>query len=97
MFYIMLNKLKNRWKSSTPSDWKKAQKIAIRLGILDGALMGSFAATNGLFPSLELFPTILIQILGYIAAISATIAATAQFTMEDTNDGHYNKETDNTK
>lgn len=78
----MFKNLINRWKSPTPIDWKKAQKISLKVSILDAALMGSFAATNGLFPSLELFPTIVIQILGYIAAITATIAATAQFTKE---------------
>ena len=72
----------DRWKSPTPDTWKKVQKIAIKVSILDAALIGSFSGTNALFPSLELFPLVLIQILGYIAAISATIAATAQFTKE---------------
>jgi len=62
----------NRWKSKTPSFWKKVQKIGIIAGALGGALLAAPIA----------LPAVLVSGATYLVVIGTTTATLSQLTKE---------------
>ena len=68
-----MKELKGRWKAKTPKFWKKVQKIAIVAGTIAGIIIAAPVA----------LPAAIITTATYIAAVSATVATTAQLTVDE--------------
>ena len=64
--------LKKRWKSKTPSFWKKVQKIGIIAGTLGGALLAAPIA----------LPAAVLSGATYLVVIGTTTATLSQLTKE---------------
>jgi len=64
--------LMDRWKSKTPSFWKKVQKVGIIAGALGGALLAAPIA----------LPAALISGATYLVVIGTTTATLSQLTKE---------------
>jgi len=64
--------LKDRWKSKTPTFWKKVQKIAVAVGVVGGTIIAAPVA----------LPSAVVAVGGYLVAVGSVGAALAQLTKE---------------
>lgn len=69
---MRLKELKNRWKSETPTFWKKVQKISIAAGVIGGAIIAAPVA----------LPAAVITVGGYLVAVGSVGATLSQLTKE---------------
>jgi len=71
------NNIIERWKSESPTFFKKLKNVSISVGTSAGAVIAANATM-----SLNLSET-LISILGYVVAVCVAIAGTSKLTKED--------------
>jgi hypothetical protein len=69
----MEKNLKERWKAKTPKFWKKVQSIALITGTIAAIIISAPVS----------LPAGIITTATYLVSISATIATTAQLTVDD--------------
>jgi len=65
--------LRERWRAKTPKFWKRVQRWAIITGTVAGIIIAAPVT----------LPAAVITTATYLATVSATIATTAQFTVDD--------------
>lgn len=67
------NEVVRRWKSETPSFWKKVQKVGLIAGGLGAAILAAPVA----------LPATIISVGGYLALAGSVTATLSQLTVED--------------
>lgn len=67
------NEVVKRWKSETPSFWKKVQKIGLIAGGLGAAILAAPVT----------LPATIISVGGYLALAGSVTATLSQLTVED--------------
>lgn len=67
------NEVVKRWKSETPSFWKKVQKIGLIAGGIGAVIIASPIA----------LPAIVASVGGYLALAGSVAATLSQLTVED--------------
>jgi hypothetical protein len=72
----MTNELISRFRAELPRFWKKVRKYALTIGGSAGAVLLARTAFG-----FDLNPT-LFSVLGYVVAVCAAVAGTAQLTKE---------------
>jgi hypothetical protein len=77
----MEKNLKERWKAKTPKFWKKVQSIALITGTIAAIIISAPVS----------LPAGIITTATYLVSISATIATTAQLTVDDKESETLNK------
>lgn len=73
---IKNNELVKRWKSETPSFWKKVQKIGLIAGGLGAAIIAAPIA----------LPATIISVGGYLTLAGSITATLSQLTVDDRED-----------
>lgn len=77
--------LKARWRTESPTFWKKIQKFAIILGTSSASVIGAEQLFN--LKSYGIHP-LLFTVAGYIIVACATLGLAAKITKKDNDDNN---------